>query len=61
MEIVAAVVTIRRIVRYNILCKGGFKRMNYKKKIIKLIEEIEEEKYLKYIYILVKELLDNKI
>lgn len=35
--------------------------MNYKKKIIKLIEEIEEEKYLKYIYILVKELLDNKI
>lgn len=35
--------------------------MNYKKKIIKLLEEIEEEKYLKYIYILVKELLDNKI
>ena len=61
MEIVAAAVTIRRIVRYNILNKGGFKRMNYKKKIIKLIEEIEEEKYLKYIYILVKELLDNKI
>ena len=57
----AAVVTIRRIVRYNILYKGGFKRMNYKKKIIKLLEEIEEEKYLKYIYILIKELLDNKI
>ena len=55
----AAVVTICRIVRYNILDKGGFKRMKYKKKIIELIHRIENEEYLKYIYILLKTFLEN--
>ncbi len=33
--------------------------MNYKKKIIKMVRCIEEEKYLKYIYTLIKELLEK--
>lgn len=35
--------------------------MNYKKKIIELVKCIEEEKYLRYIYTLIKELLENNI
>ena len=35
--------------------------MNYKKKIIELVRQIEEEKYLRYIYTLIKELLENNI
>lgn len=35
--------------------------MEYKKMIIELLEHIEEEKYLQYIYILFKELVDNNI
>lgn len=33
--------------------------MNYKKKIIKMITEIDDKKYLKYLYILIKNLLSN--
>lgn len=33
--------------------------MNYRKKIIDLIRDIQEEKYLKYIYALIKEMLKD--
>lgn len=33
--------------------------MNYRKKIIDLIRDIQEEKYLKYIYVLIKEMLKD--
>lgn len=33
--------------------------MNYKDETIKLIHRIENEKYLKYIYILLKAFLEN--
>lgn len=58
MEIAAAVVTMCRSMRYNILSKGGFKRMNYKKKIVELVNRVENEEYLKYIYILLKTFLE---
>ena len=35
--------------------------MNYRKEIIELVKYIEDEKYLRYIYILVKELLGSNI
>lgn len=58
MEIVAAVVKMCCIMRYNIFNKGGFKRMDYKKKIIELVNKVENEEYLKYIYILLKTFLE---
>ena len=33
--------------------------MNYKEKIIDMIRDIQEEKYLKYIYALIKEMLKD--
>ena len=41
--------------------KEDLNAMNYKKNIIELVRCIEEEKYLRYIYTLVKELLGNNI
>ena len=33
--------------------------MDYRKKIIKLLREIENEKYLKYLYALITEFINN--
>lgn len=35
--------------------------MDYQTKILALISEVQSEKYLKYIYVLIKTLLDESI
>lgn len=59
MEIVIGSVEICRIMRHNYLHKGGNKYMNYKRRIIKLVRRIENEKYLEYIYTLLKTFLET--
>lgn len=44
--------------RYNVLNKGGRNAMNYKKEIMTLVYKVENEKYLKYIYVLLKTFLE---
>lgn len=34
---------------------------NYKNEIIKAVQNIEEEKYLRYLYILIKEMLKKSV
>ena len=48
-----------RSVVHNYFHKGGGKYMNYKRQIIKLIHKIKNEKYLEYIYTLLKTFLET--
>lgn len=41
--------------------EGGIVEMDYRKEIIVLIEDVQSEKHLKYIYDLIKTLLDETI
>lgn len=34
--------------------------MNYKSKIIQLLDSIDDEKHLRYLYILVRQMISNK-
>lgn len=34
--------------------------MNYKSKIIQLLDSIDDEKYMRYLYILIRQMISNK-
>ena len=34
--------------------------MDYKSKIIKMLDSIEDEKHIRYLYILIKQMISNK-
>lgn len=34
--------------------------MDYKSKIIKLLDSIDDEKHIRYLYILIKQMISNK-
>lgn len=34
--------------------------MDYKSKIIQLLDSIDDEKYLRYLYILIRQMISNK-
>lgn len=59
MEIFLNPYTVKSVRR--IMSNEGGIEMDYRKEIIVLIEEVQSEKHLKYIYDLIKTLLDETI